>query len=559
MRTPIILCALALVACSLKPKMGDPMPASDAGVRHHVAHHPRRPHRSARPSVQTRYGVQSPVVVAPVAYPPVPSSWTVPAWYLDGSNATGCAADSNTGTSATCGTNGQGPLVTEHGIMSKWGCSGQVGCPRLLQNTKINVLSGPAGIDPWVLRPSLENGASLVVQCALGSAQVAGAGTLGVVVPKARTAAQALTSTFAGFAPSQGQLLVNATHPARAWVVRDTSATDAGAGPWLLSQPMATIPAPMAWNTVPGSFAPFDIAEVDTWTTSDVVTAYQPIRLQLVALEPQIGDQATAYPNGLYLQNCASSVTAYAGEADSVVTLVDGVFVVESQLLANSITRWRLSASDYYFGLFNSITGENDTDNTPNGSPMVYAGASLAGENNTVAEYDYDHVFSGVDVAAPTPYPEWYAFSGNGWGPNLGTVYVDQNVALIGGQNQGIQSWGPQSASGHREIYGPGSVGTFFGYGSVWYFAPAATTFYLTGGLTLGFNGPVYGGVGYGCATNGVGAEADAGVSSANYCGIPLTPANLDNTNVGAHKSGFNGLAFLPSGGTIAAFPVEYP
>lgn len=40
-----------------------------------------------------------------------PPSWSVPDWYVDGSKTLPCTSDANTGTSATCGAPGVGPLV----------------------------------------------------------------------------------------------------------------------------------------------------------------------------------------------------------------------------------------------------------------------------------------------------------------------------------------------------------------------------------------------------------------------------------------------------------------
>src|SRR5579875_1013792 len=81
------------------------------------------------------------VLAASSSSPIIPASWTVPNWYIDPSNSTGCASDSNSGTSSTCGAAGSGigPLATWGELqVHRWGCQGggQV-CPRLQQTTTI--------------------------------------------------------------------------------------------------------------------------------------------------------------------------------------------------------------------------------------------------------------------------------------------------------------------------------------------------------------------------------------------------------------------------------------
>ena len=63
--------------------------------------------------------------------PIIPPSWTVPNWYIDPQNTTTCASDSNSGTSATCGGAGIGPIVTYQELnVHRWGCQGSPSaCP----------------------------------------------------------------------------------------------------------------------------------------------------------------------------------------------------------------------------------------------------------------------------------------------------------------------------------------------------------------------------------------------------------------------------------------------
>ena len=81
-----------------------------------------------------------------------PPSWGVPNWYLDFANSTGCASDANSGTSATCGGAGVGPLLHVSQLYARWGTHSPTLNPPSSQ-TVITVLSsqpiGSATTDPW--------------------------------------------------------------------------------------------------------------------------------------------------------------------------------------------------------------------------------------------------------------------------------------------------------------------------------------------------------------------------------------------------------------------------
>jgi hypothetical protein len=83
-----------------------------------------------------------------------PPSWSVPNWYLDFANSTGCASDSNSGTQGTCGAAGSGigPLLHVSQLYARWGTHAPTLLPPSLVTT-INVLSsqpvGSISTDPW--------------------------------------------------------------------------------------------------------------------------------------------------------------------------------------------------------------------------------------------------------------------------------------------------------------------------------------------------------------------------------------------------------------------------
>jgi len=124
-----------------------------------------------------------------------PSAWTVPAWWVDPGNASGCASDNNTGTSATCAAGGVGPLLTFGAIVARWGTLE----PVLYQNTTITFLSSQtSNADPVILRPYLA-GAYLIVQGVIGASQQVATGTLSGVTAKNQATNTLFSATLNGF------------------------------------------------------------------------------------------------------------------------------------------------------------------------------------------------------------------------------------------------------------------------------------------------------------------------------------------------------------------------
>jgi len=224
--------------------------------------------------------------------PVVPASWTIPAWYVDNANSSGCASDSSSGTSATCTggcvlgacPSGIGPLLTyQELLVHRWGCQGNpAACPRILQATTITFLSSDAASDPVYLFPAIENGQYLQVG---GTPTQVCSGAITVNAAKNRTTGTRLTATVCSGA-TVGELAVNATHPSAAW----TDTLVAGSE-FTFSQPLQRVTSP--WSGV-------DPNEVDTWATSDVVAIYTLPTAYVFTAQPQIG-QASDTLGTLYL------------------------------------------------------------------------------------------------------------------------------------------------------------------------------------------------------------------------------------------------------------------
>jgi hypothetical protein len=228
-----------------------------------------------------------------------PSALSVPAWFIDPQNTTGCASDQNTGTQSTCTGGTNGPLKTWFGLANaNWGCVNVAQCcPRLLQTVTVTFLSSHTDTsDPVYACAYLESLAapSLIIQGALGAAQQVATGTTGTVTAKNRATPQPLATTFTltapdgGTAPTllAGEFVVNTTHPSAAWI-------NTVGSPNTMTQPLARF--------VLGTNGP---AEVDTWANTDAVTIYQPVNVNVVQVSGGTVDlNTTSFNNGVVLLN----------------------------------------------------------------------------------------------------------------------------------------------------------------------------------------------------------------------------------------------------------------
>jgi hypothetical protein len=208
-----------------------------------------------------------------------PVSWSVPNWFIDPSNTTGCASDNNNGTSATCGTTGVGPLSTWNELNGgRWQCfGGPASCPMLRQETTVTFLSAQTtNTDHVCPRPSQQNGSSLVLQGNLGTAQQVATGSLASVTSKNRSSGTLLSATLPTGAAT-GLLIKNTTHLSFAWIHTLVSGNT-----WNISQPFAPITVPATNFLAP--------TEVDTWANTDSVVIYNPSAVYIDCLEGTFGN-----------------------------------------------------------------------------------------------------------------------------------------------------------------------------------------------------------------------------------------------------------------------------
>lgn len=436
--------------------------------------------------------------------PIIPASWTVPAWFIDPANTSTTASDSNDCvTSVTA-------CRTWHEINDhRWGCQGSpAACPRLQQATVINILSSQtSNTDPVYTFPAFEQGSYLQFKGTLPTASCTG--ILAGVVAKARTAGapQLLNATLCGSA-AIGQMVVNTTHPSRAFVYKLVSGTT-----WAISQPLA----PAAGNTlgVP--------AEVDTWANGDSYSSYALFNFNFVTLSGNVASNIN-FNSAVFVYN----LTAFDPDTASTVgtdIISGGQSVDFIEAFVQKYISFTIAASAESNGKSINSFDQSGVGSTggqsyiPNfvPSPGLYAG--VLGAPSTVFPISgLTTVFIDKDtIIGATPLS---VVSGE-----FGNVYVDTGVTVssIGSIFIGFSGgslWGPgiynQQTTG-RTIYNGTATNIL-----------KITALRLNGGTTA-------------CSV-GTGAVA------VWNCGITLNAANLDAA-VGI--AGFGGVAYSPGGGSF--------
>jgi hypothetical protein len=445
------------------------------------------------------------------AYAPS-SALLVPAWYIDPANSTGCASDTNTGTSATCTGGPNGPLKSWYGLNSLyWNCTGQTGCPRLRQNTTITFLSSHTdNTDPVRFLPSIENGAIVVLQAQLPTTFATG--TTGTVTPKNRATPQLLASTFSltGPALAAGQLVVDATHAARAWVYTTGS-------PNALSTAMAP-----ASTTTPSPSLADNSASV---ANGDAVNVYTPIAVNLVEVSPLVADYNGGFNNQLVVYQITaldpsgiSNDNLYVGGGGTVFFFEDSIQrIVQAQTNQSADVAAAFVNCDFAGGL-----GSNTVPGTS---------ATLQIRGGQVRSTALSWQAASVSIDGDIILGKNAAIAGGGFG----TVYVDTGKTLSFQGGAAIAN--SVYNSGVPVVWGPGTVNAS-GASRVQYPSGAAKAAATFVGVTLNANGQTKG-----CLMT------PGGASSFGTCNVVLAAATLD-TNLGATSGcyGTGGASFCNFG-----------
>lgn len=434
--------------------------------------------------------------------PPVyQASWAQAAWYIDPANSSTCASDTNkTCSIATCGTSGDGPCVTYAQVAARWGTY----APRIRQATVVTFLSSqPDNTDPVIWKPYVENGGYTEIAAALPTA--AQTGTLASVVAKNRATPQLLNATI-GAGGAAGQLIVNTTHPSRAFLY-----TNSSGNAWNMTQPIAPL-------TIP--FNPFPAGtEVDTWANGDAFSVYTLLSVDVVDYEPTwvAGVTSVAGDSGFIYQVSVPAI----GQSPQL-NLNANIVVLDSVL--NPTTT--VTSQDVGIQGFFAI---NVYD------PFALYCSGPASINSNVQSFFMIRGGFQIILVAPAISMSRDVIFG------IGTYGVSMGVGNALLSNFYISATNTWDAYGITQVtapvWGPGTLNAV-GQGRIKYptGSGAAAANLLTTGLQINQGTTA-------CSHS----NATPDVVS---CGITLSAANLDAAQ-GA--SGFGGLAYVPGGGSITS------
>jgi hypothetical protein len=443
------------------------------------------------------------------------SSLIQASWFIDPS----LGFDGYTGTNATFTSGSTGPLKTWAEVVRRYGTNS----PRLRQNTTFTFVSSHTdNTDPVYFTPFVENGAQITLQGSFGAAQQVGAGTLNVVTPKNRNTPQLLTSSFTlgSGAVAVGNAIVNSTHSSVAWVYKSL-----GGGVFAISQPMAPVVLPYDINPT---------AEVNTWTTGDTVTIYQPTQINIAVFNPTLVDwngSLNNFPN-IYRLNVFDPQLLFGTTYFDPVTLGPTCLLeLQVQRAANhtfeprQLLQPRSNNVWYAGGLTSTYTVAPDTTNTglPGAFNLAISGGIVGGPNA------FRYGFVGIALDNDVILTVSGTFPGIlGYNFGAGAVYIETGFTLNIGGNCNLRVLAPNI------IWGPGILNVQ-GNARVVYTGGVAT-FVNTGGITLN---------GLSTAT----AYDTSGDPTIIHSNRNLTAANLDIT---VTNGGFGGIAVQLGGATIS-------
>lgn len=429
--------------------------------------------------------------------PALPPAWSQPVWYVDPANSTGCASDNNTCSSATCGDAGNiGPCLSWGEVIERWGTT----TPRWRTSVALHQLSTDSNLtDVLYLDGSIETGGPVTLDC---PPITVCSGTLSGVVARDYATQQRLTATLCAGA-SINNLIVNTTHPSRAWVDSLVSGNS-----WVISNPTTSISIP--WN---GG----DQNEVNSWANGDSYTVSSLCQTRIGSIRPISGTYIASTIPGVYITNIDVLPPAGAGQGGLPVaagaiylneSVIDAYLLVDSQALSNEPTVFN-SVANYSVSTSGngSITNEFGWKGGILRQQVFASTASMYIENGTYVEGAGITILNGIMRDVYVGAGAYIQMLGRAGVTNYG----------FGGGGQGV--WGP----GQFELSAPGNVAV----------ASGAADFANVTTMTLNWLPTA-------CAM-----AADGG---APQCGRTLNASNLD---LSIADGGFGGFAWSPAGATI--------
>ena len=452
-----------------------------------------------------------PKLGANTSVPVTPVSWTVPNWYFDTGNSSGCASNTNSGTAPSCSggcsgalcPSGVGPVKGGQEIIThRWGTSS----PILPQTTTWNSLSSqPLDYESLVLSPVMVGGSNFTVN--VTDAALGGTFLAGTVTHKVRSA----TGNDLQITPSSppeglvvGTILANVTRSSTAMIDAVASGT------YTLTQPLDNA------GLSPSIAQTF--SEDDEWTSTDTLQAYQPGLLNLKTFSPSGGDadSSTTPPIAAIVGAYIPDVSGTPGSGTLPISSSGISFQMFSSFVSPQMTYdgW-LSTADYV------VPSHNELVNCVLSGGGAFRWASLIGGSSGLttgytrldnAIVDGDTILHGqAEVSSPystvgLTHTTSTFFVGYGGYLQLYAVYFPISCDI--NANCGTQLWGTSGA--FVDIEGAGTVELLN--------TDEANESWVAS-LTLGPTNPVL---------MQSKSTATAIVSDLTLCpDIPITPANL--------------------------------
>jgi hypothetical protein len=425
-----------------------------------------------------------------------PISWTVPFWAVDPQNATTCASDGNTCTSATCSGSGTGPCLTYGQIVQRWGTT----CPQISAITQVEFLSGqsiatdPVELCAFTVVPSyIELFAPVPVVCTA---------TLSNVTPKNRATGQLLQAQAGACFTGKSLMVTNVTHPSVAWTYQNVSGST-----YSLTPP--------ANNT--------SYVAVDTWANGDTVQVGTPFQVNI----RNVNTNGSAVITGFGFSVWVHDVIAWApnGSSNSLTITGGGIVYMHEvnveggELYTNNATFSECDNCDFAEGTEINILGSNGESPATQIWGVHRSGINKFGNAAIGGDIILGSVDSGQHFVA---------------GAHVGSVYLASGATLIARADSEFIPNFEGALTGAAIAWGPGIVQSI---GSSKFSYPSIPTnvFLNSGGLSFD--------------TTTTGCAFDTSVDPALWhCNRNLTAALL-GTAIGS--GGFNNCAWSPHGARI--------
>jgi len=428
--------------------------------------------------------------------------------FLDPSNSTGVASDSNPGTQFL-------PLLTWAGLVALWGSR----TPVFNTPTTVNIISSMLATDPIILDPIITGTGTFVI---LGSGGVNTAVAISGVVPKSRAlGSNTMLQANLGQAVTVGTLLINNTTGGIGWAYKLVSGTT-----WNIAQPMANV-------GIGGVLAP---AEDNAWANgNNVQSGAVQSTIILAQLAPTVLNTPNAgsstYPVQVIQANLAGGNIGFVGrnvqfsqcQIQQTLKMVGG----GNQPSGDAVVFTNCA----FFGANAGLSTEANSVCTFNGGMI----SSTIGANNLVCGSNGFWVLDG-DMAIGQ---KIVAFSGaqliGDVGIGFGPCFVDGVVLEMTKGKAANYSYGNAvlygTAGGNINIRGQGRFTNSTGQTAVATFtAPTMATNIQLNAQSTG---------------SSISGTTRATINS----GITLSPTNID---AAAGATGFGSTAFRPGGASYS-------